>query len=230
MQLTERDDQMMAWLQVVRVADIDAVRWALAAFGDGGGPVSARRAQQWAARMIGAELLGRFRPVFRDGSVLWARPEGGQRPPNMFRQMMRHEVAVASVSARFLAHGFSWEADRRPRTRIEHQADGVAFRAGERVLVEVELTQKRHERYGPIFASHVFRLEREGVTEVAYFGTPEVMRAIGREAEQRVFRDARPQVTTRAVFDGRGIWTGPALLWASPREVAVPVELEGARG
>jgi hypothetical protein len=220
---------MMAWLSLVRVADMDAIRWALTAFGDTEVLVSSRRAQQWAARMLKVGLVGKSRPTFRDGSILWVVPQrSGERPPNVYRQTTRHEVAVASVSARYLAAGFSWELDRRPHGSMDHQADGVATRSGGRVLVEVELTQKTRHRYQQIFTNHVFRLEREGVTQVVYFGTGEVTRAVAREADRLVFRTSRDRVLTLPVFDVRGRWVGRPLEVELPTQVAVPSLLEGA--
>ena len=55
--VTARDEAMLEWLGVVRVADMESIRFALAAFADANQPVSLRRAQQWVARMKVTELV-----------------------------------------------------------------------------------------------------------------------------------------------------------------------------
>lgn len=215
MQMTKRDADMLDWLAVVRVADVDAVRWALAGLAGARVPVTPRRANMWIARLVEVGLLGRARPNFRDGSVVWATHQAiGKSTPNLYRQTARHEVAVAAVSARYLAHGYTWARDRVAPSKGEHQADGVATRDGEIELVEVELTPKTLRRYPQIFRSHATRMEREGVTRVAYFGTPEVSRAVTREADKLLFHTLRPRLITAPVLDVRGTWDGPDFgLW-----------------
>ena len=64
LQLTSRDEAMLDWMNVVRLADVDAIRWALSAHQDDhDGPVSVRRANHWIARMAELGYLGRVRPV-----------------------------------------------------------------------------------------------------------------------------------------------------------------------
>lgn len=209
MQLTERDEAMLEWLSVVRLADMSALRWALAGLaGSTEGPVSLRKAQQWTARLAEVGLVDRARPTFRDGSIVWATHQAiGKSAPNLFRQTTRHEVAVATVSARYLARGFSWERDRKPAQKNEHQVDGVAIAPdGRRELVEVELTAKVSHRYRMIFQSHTWRMAREGVDKVRYFSDPATARIVTREADNLVFRDDRHRVIVASVFDVRGHW------------------------
>lgn len=211
MQMTERDERMLDWLRVVRLADLDAVRWALAGLDevdadrtDVTTPVTLRRAQQWVARLVDAGLLDRGRPTFRDGSIVWATFQvTGKARPNLFKQTTRHEVAVASVSARFLAGGAAWRRDRVPPTKVEHMADGVAERAGGVQLVEVELTAKTLQRYQVILPDHVRRIQG-GVDRVVYLATPEASRAIGREADKLVHPTLRSRIVTLPILDERG--------------------------
>jgi hypothetical protein len=237
MQMTKRDVDMLEWLGVVRVADVDAVRWALGGLSGSSVPVTSRRANMWIARLVDVGLLGRARPNFRDGSVVWATHQAiGKSNPNLYRQTARHEVAVAAVSARYLAHGYTWARDRVAPSKGEHQADGVAIRGDEIELVEVELTPKTLHRYPQIFRNHAARMDREGVTRVVYFGTSEVSRVVSREADRHLFRALRPKLLTMPVIDVRGTWDGPDFgLWNSdtasgPDAVAggvVPAELPG---
>lgn len=210
MQMTKRDGDMLEWLGVVRIADVDAVRWALAALAGGRVPVTTRRANVWISRMVEVGLMGRARPNFRDGSVVWATHQAVGKPtPNLYRQTARHEVAVAAVSARYLAHGYTWERDRVARSKGEHQADGVAIRDGLVELVEVELTPKTLHRYPVIFRNHAARLDREGVERIVYFGTSEVCRVVSRQADIHLFRGLRSRLVTMPVIDVRGSWDGP---------------------
>jgi len=203
-QMTERDERMLNWLGVVRLADMDAVRWALAGFDGQASPVSLRRAQQWVARLVEAGLLDRGRPTFRDGSIVWATFQvTGKAKPNLFKQTTRHEVAVASASARFIAGGAQWARDRVPPTKAEHMADGAALRDGAVQLVEVELTAKTLSRYQAILPDHARRLQG-GVERVVYLGTAEAMRAVGREADRLVHPTWRSQIVTLPIFDVRG--------------------------
>lgn len=235
MQMTERDEAMLEWLGVVRMADMDALRWALGGLSGAGKPVSLRKAQQWVARLREAGLVESARPTFRDGSIVWAtHAASGRAAPNLYRQTVRHDVAVAAVAARYLCHGWTWERDREPANRnIDHQVDGVARRGDEVELVEVELTPKVVGRYVKIFNNHTGRLAREGVGRVVYFCEPKTERAVRREADGRVFRTERHRVLTLATFDLRGRWTADDdSLWIDgrpedPAATSVPAELGG---
>ncbi|MEO8095886.1 MAG: hypothetical protein ABI632_13280 [Pseudolysinimonas sp.] len=230
MRLTDRDEAMLEWLAVVRLADMDTIRYALGGLSGSGEPVSLRKAQQWVLRLHEAGLLDRARPSFNDGSVVWATHQWvGKAAPNLFRQTTRHEVAVAAVSARYLLHGYTWHRDRVPQTKVENQVDGVAVK-GDRVdLIEVELTPKIGARYKGIFESHTWRLQREGVTRIVYFCDPATERVVRREADTRVFRGERHRVVTLPVFDNRGRLVGDdrPLWWDEPGAASAPAEGNG---
>lgn len=220
MQLTRRDEQMIDWLRVVRMADIDAIRWALAGLKHGFAdePLSIRRANQWIARMAEVGLVDRARPLYRDRQVVWPTHQApGQAGPALFRQTMRHELAVATVSARYLARGYSWKRDRCPQSMQDHQADGVGIKGGAVELVEVELTTKKLSRYKLIHNHLGRRLAADGVTRVVYLCTREVAGAVSREADKFIFREQRDRLVTFPVFDPQGKWTGSdSELWDSP--------------
>lgn len=216
MQLTRRDEAMLEWLGVVRMADVDAVRWALAGLqeGEADGPVSIRRANQWIARLAGMGLVDRARPMYRDRQIVWpTHLATGRSAPVLFRQTMRHELAIAAVSARYLARGYSWARDRRPQSMLDHQADGVATKGGSVDLIEVELTVKNIARYKMIYAAHSSRLAH-GVTRIVYLCTEEVARAVDREADKFLFREQRSKLVTLPALDGQGKWIGSnSQLW-----------------
>ena len=194
-QLTKRDEAMLDWLSVARMADQEAVRWALAVLPDGHSdkPVGVRRGNQWIARLVTEELLQRAQPAFNDRSIIRATHQGiGLVAPNLYRQTTLHEIAVAAVSARYLARGYTWFRDRRPASLQDHQVDSVAIRGDIVELVEVELTPKSLGRYKLICNSHAARMTNSGVTRVVYLGTPDAIRIVGSQADKFIFRDQRP--------------------------------------
>jgi hypothetical protein len=226
MLITGRDEQMLEWLGVVRVADMDALRFALAAFSRAAEPVSLRRAQQWVARLRGVGLVDRARPALRDGSIVWATPQAiGKAAPKLLQQTTRHEVAVAAASARYLFHGWDWHRDRKATGIYDHQADGVATRGSEVRLVEVELTPKTLDRYNGICTSHAWRMANEGVTRIDYLCTDDAARTVSREADKWIFRGDRALLVVHPAFDERGVWTDvPDAFWDRP-VVDAPREL-----
>lgn len=230
LQLTRRDDAMLEWLSVVRMADIDGVRWALAGLQDGEAdkPVSVRRANQWIARMAAEGMLGRARPMYRDRQIVWPTHKAtGQVAPTLFRQTMRHELAVAAVSARYLARGYSWSRDRRPQSMQDHQVDGVAIKGDIVELIEVELTAKKLARYKHIHNHHGQRMATGGVSRVVYLCTRDAARAVSREADKFIFRDQRHRLVTLPVFNQQGKWIGgDTELWdGAPEPVDNSVEI-----
>jgi hypothetical protein len=233
--VTVRDEQMIEWLKVVRVTDMESIRFALAAFADATKPVSLRRAQQWVARLIELGLVEKERLTLQDGSAIWATQRAtGMRPLNLLGQTFRHEVAVASASARYLFNGWTWERDRKASSYHDHQADGIATRGDETELVEVELTPKAIERYAPIVNSHSWRISREGVTRVVYLCTADAARMVRREADKLLFRDDNSSLVTITAFDKRGTWIDSSgwfpEVWTSiPNEEVNPNEILQSR-
>jgi hypothetical protein len=229
--VTARDEQMIEWLKVVRVTDMESIRFALAAFADATRPVSMRRAQQWVARLVELGLVEKERLTLQDGSAIWASQRAtGMRPLNLLGQTFRHEVAVASASARYLFNGWSWARDRKASSYHDHQADGIATRGDEVELVEVELTAKAIERYAPIVNSHSWRISREGVTRVVYLCTADATRMVRREADKLLFRDDESLIVTITAFDRRGTWIDasgrfPDVWTSTPNENANPHEI-----
>lgn len=246
-QMTERDEAALEWLCTVRIADMEAVRWALGALNGTGGPVTLRKAQRWVSRMKETGAVDSGRPVFKDGSLLWATHAwAGESRPNLYRQTTRHEVAVSVASARFLVHGFTWQPDHRVSREDarngEHAADGVALAPGRRVLVEVELTPKTPARLDMILSNHVDRklwaAQRgaEPITDVVYLSDPASARAVRRQLREG---SDHAHIQVLDVFDPRGRWRDDAeLKWpqlavdtyvSTPLELGAPTNVWGAR-
>lgn len=220
--VTRRDEQMLEWFAVVRIADMASVRWVLGALNGWTRPVSLRQAQDWCARMQSVGLVDRLKQGGPGGSIVWATPAGTGRPvPHLFRQTTRHEIAVAMTSARYVTGQFAWQYDDDPEWQYGHQTDGIAFRPGYRGLIEVELTPKRRPRYAKIFDAFQRRLYVGDGTEVVYLCT-EPARAAVVDALQNTpgGRALIGQLRATTVFDRRGFWAGEQLeWWLRPRPV-----------
>jgi hypothetical protein len=210
--MTSRDEAMLHWLQVVRFADSDAIRWALPAIETGHAvePVHFRRSQHWIQRMAELGLIGRDRLTMHSNYIVWASTMvTGRRGPNLFGQTMRHELAVAYTSARYLAQGYEWVRDQRPRSAYDHQADGIATRDGTLEYIEVELTPKSNERYWHILGRHGDRLQANDNARVTYLCTADAARIINREANRLLILRLRARFTATTMFDQHGKWIPP---------------------
>lgn len=222
MQVTERDEQMLEWLRTVRMAEMSSLRWALGGFSGAGDPVSLRKAQQWVARCREAGLVDDARSSYQSSSVVWPTfrmidDKLRKLPaPDLLRQTVRHDLAVASVSARYVCAGWNWSSDHTSDKR-RHPTDGVAVRGDVRELVEVELTVKTLSRYSKIFTSHDERLRFDGVTSVMYLTNERVKPAIDERIERRVFVDDRPRFTVLPVIDIWGRVQDDRWPYATPR-------------
>jgi len=203
-----RDESMMTWFSIVRIADVQSVRWVLGALNGRRGPVSTRRAQSWCARMEATGMVNRAQLGGAGGSLVWATYAGtGMAKPNLYRQTTRHEVAVAAASARYAAAGYAWQRDDKPAYAGGHQADGVAIAAEWVELIEVELTAKRMPRYVQIFQAFQRRFDLSQMSRVTYLCNPSSARAIRAALEELPMgRAIAPQVEIREVFDDRGTW------------------------
>lgn len=222
--MTSRDEAMLEWLRVVRFADSDAIRWALPAIetGRAAEPVHVRRAQAWVQRMAELGLVEKDRLSMQTNYIVW--PSSlvtGRRGPNLFGQTMRHELAVAHTSARYIARGYGWGRDHRPVSPYDHQTDGIATTGDQVEYIEVELTPKTADRYRSILNRHADRLDTNQNARVVYLCTADAARIVDREADRHLFRDLRPRLTTEACFDRHGKWLAP--LGGRPMARVAPV-------
>lgn len=203
-----RDEAMFVWFGIVRIADVQSVRWVLGALNGSDRPVSVRRAQSWCSRMEVAGKVERAQLGGRGGSLVWATYAGtGLSRPNLYRQTTRHEVAVAAASARYATAGYAWQRDQRSQFSGGHLADGVALAPGWAELVEVELTPKRLPRYIQIFRTFERRFDVGDMTAVTYLCNEESGRAVRNALTALpIGRAIAPQVEVRDAYDRAGLW------------------------
>ena len=207
--VTARDEQMFDWFRMVRVTNMDGIRWMLGTLNGTVGQVSARNAFLWVARMSEVGLVDRARIPQARGTMVWATPKAtGMRRPDLLRQTTRHEVLVSVVSARYLNAGWGWSRDT-ARREFDHQADGAAARQGVFDLVEVELTAKRNNRYRDILRSFRERLDADPEMRVVYLCTADAARAIRIGLDRGPGQDIASRVYVADVFDRSGGWVGP---------------------
>lgn len=203
-----RDEQMMVWFQIVRIANVQSVRWVLGTLNGQDGPVSVRRAQAWCARMEIAGLIDRAQLGGAGGALVWATYAGtGMGKPSLYRQTTRHEVAVAAASARYATAGYAWQRDEKPAYAGGHQADGVALGSEWVELIEVELTPKRLPRYVSIFQAFSRRFAAGEMSAVTYLCDQDSARAVRDAlASLPIGRAISDRVAVREVYDQAGQW------------------------
>jgi hypothetical protein len=208
-----RDEQMLTWFSIVRIANVQTVRWVLGALNGWSSPVSSRQAQSWCSRMRTAGLIETEQMGGAGGAVVWATYAGvRQAKPDLYRQTTRHEIAVAAASARYAAAGYAWQRDDKAPLTGGHQADGVALGVEWVELLEVELTAKRLPRYASIFGAYRHRLENGDADQITYLCNADAARAIKRALEEvPAGRAIVSRVAVWEVFDSSGLWTGEAL-------------------
>lgn len=217
-QMTDRDRRMLDWLGEVRMADLEAVRVVLGVFSGAGAPVSLRSAQLWVKRMLETGYLDRGRPAFRDGSVVWPTYTWTNKVPlSIYRQTVRHQVAIANISSRFLAAGYAWSADPKTGEKGAHITDGLVRSEEIYDFVEVELTPKSSDKYFKMRPKFAWRLEQEPVRQVFYFGTADALHAVREFLINPRFmvEDLRARFVLVEAFNAQGRfeseWTPPAL-------------------
>jgi hypothetical protein len=192
---------------IVRVSNVQSIRWVLGALNGWDRPVSTRQAQAWCARMQAVGYIDRVNVGGPGGSIVWATFAGvGKSKPDVYRQTTRQEIAVSVACARYVAAGYAWQRDERAQHSWEHQADGVALGPDWTELVEVELTAKRPVRYQGSFRAFGIRLD-DGASQVTYLCNPDAGRAVraALEASREGIAIAQPRAGPRRLRPSRGL-------------------------
>jgi hypothetical protein len=217
--VTPRDEMALSWFRIVRISNVQTVRWLLGAVNGWERPVQIRQAQRWVSRMETAGMIRRVNIGGPGGAVVWGTFEATQASrPNIYAQTTRHEIAVSAASARFAAAGWAWQRDQRPDWTGGHQADGVALGIGDdALLIEVELTPKRAPRYVQIFSAYSRRLVRGDALRVVYLCNPDSARAVRSALRQPTGHRVADRVEVHEVFDTQTTWRSETLpAWITP--------------
>jgi hypothetical protein len=222
--VTGRDEMTLNWFRVVRISNMQTVRWVLGAVNGWERPVQIRQAQRWVSRMETAGMLRRAHLGGAGGAVLWGTFEVTRATkPNVHGQTIRHEIAVSAASARYAAGGWAWRRDDRPDWVGGHQADGVAVGIGDDAqLIEVELTPKRAPRYARIFSAYSHRLDRGDAGRIVYLCNPDSARAVSAALREPTGRRISNRVDVHVVFDSETTFWGDEVLprWLTPPQAA----------
>lgn len=223
MWVTGRDEMALHWFRIVRISNMQTVRWLLGAVNGWERPVQIRQAQRWVSRMETAGMLRRANLGGAGGAVVWATFEVTRAAkPNIHGQTTRHEIAVSAASARYAAAGWAWQRDDRPDWVGGHQADGVAVGIDDdALLIEVELTPKRAPRYARILSAYSHRLDRGDASRIVYLCNPNSARAISTALRQPAGRRVADRIDVRIVFDPETTFWGEDALprWLVPPQV-----------
>lgn len=208
-----RDEAVLQWFSIVRIANVQSVRWVLGALSGEPGPVSNRPAQSSCSRMATTGMVDWAQLGGAGGSLVWATYAGtGLAKPDLYRQTTGHEVALAAASAPYAAAGYAWRRDGKPSYAGGHPADGVALAPGWVVLIEVELTAKRTPGSVSIFSAYRRRFDLGDMSATTYLSNPGSARAVEAAlASLPAGRAIAPQVEIHEVFDERGHWADDVL-------------------
>ena len=196
--LTQRDLDAVRWIAEQQAVRLDTIGRLLASRGTAvDGRALRRLAQRWDA----AGLIRRRRILANAPSILWPTADGvrsagitlkaGQRAEAPSIGTLHHTLALAEVRLVYERMGFTWTAERFLRAAGSgHRADGLAVKGDQRVLVEVERTQKERERLADILRSN---LRTPGISETHYWIT-EVMRGVVEAAAAELEADLTTRV------------------------------------
>lgn len=189
-QLTERDERLLRWLDAVRLADVETLAVMLGADANRG-PVGVRVAQSWVERMRLLGLVSSERPRYRASQVVWAtRAASGRSEPNPYSGTVPHSLEVARQTALLRSgHGVIATPDTR---RVERglMADAVlTWPNGAKQFLEVELSTKTKARLDEKLQGMARRWVEEGVSGTRYVARPTPAQAV-EQAAQRVLAES----------------------------------------
>lgn len=188
-QVTERDERLLRWLDVVRLADVETVAVMLGADASRG-PVGVRVAQVWVERMRSVGLVASERPRYRASQVVWAtRAATGRSEPNPYAGTVPHSLEVARQTALLRAQGVTATPDTR-RDERGLMADAVlTWPNGARQFLEVELSTKTKTRLDEKLLGTAQRWADEGVAGTLYIARRAPAQAV-EQAAQRVLAES----------------------------------------
>lgn len=168
--INARDSRLLAWLDAVRIADTEAISWAMGRAAGRAVPVARRLAQRWVKRM---EEMGEVQRTDTYYPGLLIRPAGIRGP--WVTSTMNHDRLAAQVAGRLLDSMTDIQIDDDEGRR----ADFIASSVWGRVAYEVELSPKNPKRYKQILRVYAGRTATGGDLEkVVWLCTPTTARRL----------------------------------------------------
>ena len=177
LRLTERDVEYISWIAEQQAVRLDTL---LLLFQVRGKDIDLRALRRLVERWQKLGLIQKQRMMANAPSIIWPTAEGmrvanlplrrGDRMYTPSFSSVHHTVATARVRIEYERRGWEWtcERDLRHEFGASHLADGLASVDTQRVLVEVERTQKESSRLKNIMMAN---LRTKNVTGCHYWTT-----------------------------------------------------------
>ncbi len=177
LRLTERDIQYITWIAEQQAVRLDTLQLLFEIHGKQIDPRALRRlVERW--QRLG--LVQKKILLAKAPSIIWPTIEGmkvanlklsrGERSYAPGFSSIHHTVATARVRIEYERRGWEWtcERDLRHEFGASHLADGLASVETQRILVEVERTQKESSRLKNIMMAN---LRTKNITGCHYWTT-----------------------------------------------------------
>ena len=177
LRLTERDVEYISWIAEQQAVRLDTL---LLLFQVRGKDIDLRALRRLVERWQKLGLIQKQRMMANAPSIIWPTAEGMRvanlplrRGDHMYTpsfSSVHHTVATARVRIEYERRGWEWtcERDLRHEFGASHLADGLASVDTQRVLVEVERTQKESSRLKNIMMAN---LRTKNITGCHYWTT-----------------------------------------------------------
>jgi len=177
LRLTERDVEYISWIAEQQAVRLDTL---LLLFQVRGKDIDLRALRRLVERWQKLGLIQKQRMMANAPSIIWPTAEGmrvanlplrrGDRMYTPSFSSVHHTVATARVRIEYERRGWEWtcERDLRHEFGASHLADGLASVDTQRVLVEVERTQKESSRLKNIMMAN---LRTKNITGCHYWTT-----------------------------------------------------------
>ena len=177
LRLTERDVEYISWIAEQQAVRLDTL---LLLFQVRGKDIDLRALRRLVERWQKLGLIQKQRMMANAPSIIWPTAEGmrvanlplrrGDRMYTPSFSSVHHTVATARVRIEYERRGWEWtcERDLRHEFGASHLADGLASVDTQRILVEVERTQKESSRLKNIMMAN---LRTKNITGCHYWTT-----------------------------------------------------------
>ena len=177
LRLTERDIEYITWIAEQQAVRLDTLQMLFEIRGKEIDPRALRRlVERW--QRLG--LVQKKILLAKSPSIIWPTLEGmrvanlplsrGDRTYTPSFSTVHHTVATARVRLEYESNGWEWTCERDLRYELgeNHLADGMASLGSQRILVEVERTQKESSRLKNIMMTNLLT---KNITHCDYWTT-----------------------------------------------------------